>query len=272
VRIRVTYATSYSYQADARSILQILRLTPRSHEAQQVLSWQVEADADVRLKSGEDAFGNITHILSTDRPLDGLTITVRGEVRTTDVAGVVARAVERLPAGVFLRETALTRPDAAIRALAERVAREAGEDPLSRLHGLMHALHEAVAFDPAATAVTATAAEAIAKGAGVCQDHAHLFVAAARAMGLPARYVSGHLVRSPDDPAQQAGHAWAEALVPGYGWIAFDPVNDLCPTGGYIRVAIGLDYLDAAPIRGARSGGGEELMTVSLKVAEAQQQ
>jgi transglutaminase-like putative cysteine protease len=272
LRIRVTYETSYSYQADARSILQVLRLTPRSHEGQQVLAWQVDADADVRLKSGEDAFGNITHTLSTDRPLSALTVTVRGEVRTTDMAGVVARAPERLPAGIFLRETALTKPDAAIHALAERVAREAGEDTLTRLHALMRILNAEIDFDPTATVVTATAAEALARGRGVCQDHAHIFISAARVLGLPARYVSGHLVRDAEDVAQGAGHAWAEALAPGYGWIGFDPVNDLCPTDAYIRVAVGLDYLDAAPIRGARSGGGEEMMTVSLRVAEAQQQ
>ena len=272
MRIRVTYATSYTYQADARAILQVLRLTPRSYEAQHVVSWQVETDADVRLKLGEDAFGNITHTLSTDRPVSGLTITVRGEVRTLDMAGAVARTAERLPPGVYLRETALTQPDVALVALGRRVAREAGSDPLTQMHTLMRLLHEEVAFDPKATLVTGTAAQALALGRGVCQDMAHIFVTAARSMGYPARYISGHLVRDASDAAQQAGHAWAEVLVPDFGWIAFDPVNDLCPTDAYIRVAVGLDYLDAAPIRGARTGGGEEVMTVSLKVAEAQQQ
>jgi transglutaminase-like putative cysteine protease len=272
VRIRVTYATSYTYQADARAILQVLRLTPRSHESQHVIAWQVETDADVRLKLGEDAFGNITHTLSTDRPVGGLTITVHGEVRTADVAGVVARTAERLPPAIFLRETALTRPDAALGALGERVAREAGPDPLTRMHRLMEVLNEELVFDTKATPVTGTAAQALALGRGVCQDLAHIFVAVARAMGYPARYVSGHLVRDAGDVAQEAGHAWAEVLVPDFGWIAFDPANGQCPTDAYVRVAVGLDYLDAAPIRGARTGGGEEIMVVSLKVAEAQQQ
>lgn len=271
MQIRVIYTTSYSYQADARAILQVLRLTPRSHESQHVAKWQVEADADVRLQAGEDAFGNIIHILSTDRPLSALAITVRGEVRTTDMAGAVTRTAERLPSGVFLRETALTRPDAAIQVLGERVAGEAGADPLTRMHTLMEMLHDEVGFDPRATLVTGTAAEALALKRGVCQDHAHIFVATARGMGYPARYVSGHLVRGADETAE-AGHAWAEVLVPDFGWIAFDPVNNLCPTDAYIRVAVGLDYQDAAPIRGARTGGGEEIMTVSLRVAEAQQQ
>ncbi|HTK35861.1 MAG TPA: transglutaminase family protein [Caulobacteraceae bacterium] len=272
MRIRVTYATSYAYQSDARHILQVLRLTPRSHEGQHVAGWQVETDADVQLKAGEDAFGNLTHILSTDRPVGGLTITVRGEVRTVDMAGTVARTTERLPAGVFLRETPLTHADAALTGLGERVAREAGDDPLSRMHALMHLLHDELAFDPRATQVTGTAAEALALGRGVCQDFSHIFIAAARSLGYPARYVSGHLVRDGGGLAQEAGHAWAEVMVPGFGWIAFDPANGICPTDAYVRVAVGLDYLGAAPIRGARTGGGEETMVVSLTVAEAQQQ
>jgi transglutaminase-like putative cysteine protease len=272
LRIRVTYATSYVYQSDARHILQVLRLTPRSHDAQHVVSWQVETDADVRLKTGEDVFGNLTHILSTDRPVGGLTITVRGEVRTSDMAGAVARGTERLPPGVYLRETPLTRPDEALRALGLRVAKEAGPDPLTRMHALMQVLNEELAFDTTATFVTGTAAEALEKGRGVCQDLSHIFVAVARSMGYPARYVSGHLVRDASEVAQEAGHAWAEVLVPEFGWIAFDPVNGLCPTDAYIRVAIGLDYLDAAPIRGARNGGGEETMEVRLMVAETTQQ
>jgi transglutaminase-like putative cysteine protease len=272
VRIRVTYATSYVYQSDARHILQVLRLSPRSHEGQHVVSWQVETDADVRLKAGEDSFGNLTHTLSTDRPVGGLTITVRGEVRTDDVAGTVARTFERVPAGVFLRDTPLTRANAAMIALGQRVAKEAGDDPLSRMHALMHLLNEELVFDTKATLVTGTAAEALAKGSGVCQDLSHIFVAVARSLGYPARYVSGHLVRDADDVAQEAGHAWAEVLVPDFGWIAFDPANGQCPTDAYVRVAIGLDYLDAAPIRGARNGGGEETMAVTLKVTEAQQQ
>jgi transglutaminase-like putative cysteine protease len=272
LRIRVTYSTRYVYQAAARSILQILRLSPRSHEGQHVVSWRVETDADVQLKAGEDAFGNLIHVLSTDRPVSELTLTVRGEVRTVDAAGMVARTVERLPAGVYLRHTPLTEPDEALRRLGAAVAAEAGPDPLTRMHRLMAAVHEAMAFDAAATPVTATAAQALSLGRGVCQDLTHVFLAAARGLELPARYVSGHLVREDGDVNQEAGHAWAEVLIPDYGWVAFDPTNDLCPTDAYIRVAVGLDYLDAAPIRGARNGGGDEVMEVRLKVMEARQQ
>jgi transglutaminase-like putative cysteine protease len=106
----------------------------------------------------------------------------------------------------------------------------------------------------------------------VCQDLAHIFLATARRLGVPARYVSGHLVRADGLCEQEAGHAWAVALVPGLGWVGFDPANGICPTDAYVRVAVGLDYLDAAPVRGARQGGGEETMDVRLNVHEADQQ
>jgi transglutaminase-like putative cysteine protease len=271
MRIRVSHTTRYAYAAPTRSVLQVLRLTPRSHEGQHVVSWRVEADADVRLKQGEDAYGNVVHTLSTDRPLTGLTLQVVGEVRTHEAHGVVAGAVERLPPAVYLRETRLTGADEAIRELAGRVGAGPG-DVLARLHDLNTAINREMAFQAGTTGVGATAAEAYAQRRGVCQDLAHIFLAAARRLGVPARYVSGHLVRADGLTEQEAGHAWAEALVPDLGWVGFDPANGISASEAHVRVAVGLDYLDAAPVRGARSGGGEETMAVKLKVAEAQQQ
>lgn len=272
MRIRVTHSTRYVYQTRARSILQVLRLTPRDHDGQHVARWRVEADEDVRLVASEDAFGNAVHVLSTDRSVEALTVTVTGEVRTYDTQGLVAGAVERLPPGVFLRDTPLTCADEALQALANEIAAEAGETPLDRLHALLAKLNAEMTFEPGATEVTDTAGAAFAQRRGVCQDLAHIFLAVARRLGAPARYVSGHLVRADGMNDQEAAHAWVEAFAPGLGWVGFDPANGVCPTDAYVRVAVGLDYLDAAPIRGARKGGGEETMQVRLKVAEAQQQ
>jgi transglutaminase-like putative cysteine protease len=272
VRIRVSHTTTYGYDRPIRSILQVLRLTPRSHEGQHVVSWTVEADSDIRLRLGEDAHGNLIHTLSTDKPVTGLTICVTGEVRTSDTAGVVHGAAERLPPAIYLRETALTAADAALGELATRVAVEAGADPLNQAHVLNTLINEELAFETGTTEVTATAAEAYAQGRGVCQDLTHIFLAAARRLDIPARYVSGHLVRTDGTVDQEAGHAWAEILAPSLGWVGFDPTNGVCASPAHVRVAVGLDYLDAAPVRGARSGGGEETMSVKLKVSEAAQQ
>ena len=266
MRIRIAYATRYEYERSARSVQQVLRVTPRGHDGQQVSGWRVDADADVRLRWSEDAFGNIVHRLQTEEPVQRLTVTVSGEATTDDTAGVVKGAIERLGPELYLRQTERTRPDAALAAFAAEADPGTGAGALARLHALLAAIHGRMAFEVGATGVEATAAQAFALGRGVCQDLSHVFIAAARLQGHPARYVSGHLLRGDGQALQDASHAWAEAWVPDLGWVAFDPANGVCATDRYVRVAIGLDYLDAAPVRGSRAGGGAERMEVSLSV------
>ena len=107
---------------------------------------------------------------------------------------------------------------------------------------------------------------------GVCQDLTHIFIAAARSLAIPARYVGGYFHRDDGVDEQEAGHAWAEAFVPRLGWVAFDAANGLCATDAHVRVAVGLDYLGAAPLRGTRYGGGGEVMSVKVRVDQASQQ
>ena len=271
MRIKLAHLTTYDYEAPAKSIIQLLRLTPRPHEGQNVVRWRGENQAGPRLHKGEDALGNLTHTAYVAGPASQLAISVTGEVETWDSNGVVRGCVERFHPDVFLRETGLTEPDANLRGFAQDAA--AGEtDPLWRMHALMSALHHEVVFDTEATDASATAAQAFALKRGVCQDLTHIFIASARSLGVPARYVSGHLVRDDGVTDQEAAHAWAEAYTPGLGWVGFDPVNKMCPTDAYIRVAVGLDYLGAAPVRGSRSGGGKEHMDVRLQVAHANRQ
>ena len=167
---------------------------------------------------------------------------------TTDTAGVVPAGQETLSPLVFLRDTALTRPDKLISVFASEFS---AHPPLERLHRLMAGIHGSVAFEVGVTTPTHTAAEVLSLGRGVCQDHAHVFIACARQMGMPARYVSGHLLRRDGQDDQEAAHAWAEAWIPDLGWVGFDPANGISATEYYVRVAVGLDYLGAAPVRGA---------------------
>jgi transglutaminase-like putative cysteine protease len=271
MRVRVDYETSYRYGAPAKSIIQILRLTPRPHEGQRVARWHVDIDADARLTKGEDALGNLTHTAFVQGPVSALQVAVSGEIETWDTHGVVRGAVERFAPEVFLRATDLTAPDPALTAFAHESAGSSGE-LLDRLHRLTRAIHEKVAFDTEPTHAATTAAEAFALERGVCQDLSHIFITAARALGAPARYVSGHLAREDGQIVQEAAHAWAEAHVPDLGWVGFDPANGVCPTPAYVRVAAGLDYLGAAPVRGSRAGGGAEQMIVRLNVTHAQVQ
>ena len=268
MRIRIDHETRYGYARAARFIVQSLRLTPRSTEGQQVRDWRIETDVDTRLRRSEDAFGNIVHTLYTERPTDSLMVRVTGEVATVNTGGVLKGTPERLSPLVFLRSTPLTLADADMRAFAAGI----GEgQTLDRLHRLMGAIHESVAFMVGSTTVDHTAAEAFAQKQGVCQDHAQIFIACARRMGIPARYVSGHLHRSDGVINQDAAHAWAEGWVEDLGWIGFDPANGICPTEHYVRVATGLDALGASPIRGTSYGGGRETMTVALRVRQMQQ-
>lgn len=267
MRLRIRHLTKYTYEEAARSALQVLRLTPRSSDGQHVKRWLVEVDADARLVKGEDAWGNITHTLFVEGPISSLTISIDGEIDTRDTGGVVSGVVERLPRPLYLRETALTHPTPALRTLAREASAAEGGDRLATLHRLMRTIHERLRFDTEATSVATTAGEAFAAGHGVCQDFAHIMAACARSLGTPARYVAGYFLRT-DTHEQEAGHAWAEAWVDGIGWIGFDPAHSLCVTDRYVRVATGLDYLDAAPVRGTRIGGISEELSVTVHVEE----
>lgn len=265
MRIEIDHRTTYRYETPAAGLVQALRVTPGDHAGQHIVEWRIDADIDGSLRETRDAFGNRVTMFYASGATDAVTIRVSGIADVSDTSGLVS-AAEPLPLAVYRRSTALTRPDAALRALAERFA---GEPPLAALHALSTALYREMRFEIGQTSTATTAAAALAAGHGVCQDLAHIFISAARLLGLAARYVSGHLVR---ETRQEAAHAWAEAYVPDIGWIGFDPANGISPTDHYLRVAIGLDYLDAAPIRGTRRGGGAESLVVSVDAASAMRQ
>ena len=267
MRIRISHETVYRYEAPPRGVIQTLRLTPRNHEGQYVESWRIDVSENCQLDQHEDAFGNITHVFTADDPLSELRVVVDGEVDTQDTNGVVAGTIERFPPSLYLRETALTRLDPAIADFA-MPSRRVGDDTLTRLHNLLERLHDEMVFDNSPTQATTTAAEAFALKRGVCQDLTHIFIAAARSLAIPARYIGGHFHRVDGVTEQDAGHAWAEVFVPDLGWVAFDPANGLCATDAYVRVAVGLDYLGAAPVRGSRYGGGNETLDVSVSVTQ----
>ena len=269
MRICVAHDIVYRYDTPSSGVIQTLRLTPRNHTGQYVVNWRIDVSADCRLEPQEDAFGNTIHAFSANGPISELRLTVEGEVETQDTAGVVRGAVERFPPSLFLRETALTHADEAILSYAARFGRPVAADTLATLHNLLERVHEDMAFETEPAAASATAAEAFAARRGAVRDLTHIFIAIARAAGVPARYVCGYLHRSDGVADQDHGHAWAEAHVPDLGWVGFDPANGFCVTDHHIRVAIGLDALGAARVRGAHYGGGHEALSVKLQVTQA---
>jgi transglutaminase-like putative cysteine protease len=265
MRLNILHETVYRYETPATRAIQILRLTPRGHDGQFIVSWRTEVDRDVRLDSSTDPFGNIVHFFTVEGPLDSLSITAEGAIETQDTDGLVRGQVEPMPAEIFLRDTALTKADDAIRDLAVEAA--AGRnDSLDVLHDIMLRIKGQMRFDVNATDTGTSASEAFAARHGVCQDFAHIFIAAVRHLGIPARYAGGYLFRADRPDGQEAGHAWAEALVENLGWVAFDPANGISATEAYVRVAVGLDYLGASPVRGTRYGGSGEAMSVRILV------
>jgi transglutaminase-like putative cysteine protease len=268
MRLRIQHITNYRYEPAATGVIQILRLTPGSHDGQYVAEWQIDVSTDSRLDMHEDAFGNVTHVM-THGAIEDLTITVGGLIETHDTGGVLRGTDERFPPSLFLRATSLTSVNPAMENFARELRAESEGDALGFLHSLMTQISEHMTFDEDPTNSGTSAIEAFGGKRGVCQDYAHIFIACARSGGVPARFVSGHFLRSDGTVNQQAGHAWAEAHVPNLGWVGFDPANCICITEAHARIAIGLDYLGAAPVRGTRYGGGSETLTVSVKVDQA---
>jgi transglutaminase-like putative cysteine protease len=272
MRIQILHDTLYTYAQPARSVVQVLRMTPRSFEGHHVLRWRIEPNVDGRFLAQEDAQGNSCHRFFTETPVEALRIRVAGDVETAIDNGVVRGLPEKIPVAFYLRETPLTQPDTLLRDFALSVSDPSPADPLAVLHKLMEAVHKGIIFDTEPTHAATTAVEALALGKGVCQDLSHIFLSAARLLDIPARYVSGYFRRNDGIIQQEASHAWAEAYVQDLGWVGFDPANGICMGNQHLRVASGLDYLDAAPIRGARYGGGAETLAVSLHVDFAGQQ
>lgn len=271
MRLSVHYTTSYLYAQPARRVIQLLRLTPHSYPGQHVLDWRIDVGVDARLRESRDGYGNLTHMLYIDKPVEELKVVVTGNVITEDRAGVVERIPGDLPPQVFLRPTPLTEPGRPLADLAAALEAQGGT-ALDMMHRLTAAIHGRMTFDTGKTEADTKAIDAFAAGHGVCQDFTHIFLAVARLLGIPARYVSGHLFRRDGKIEQEAGHAWAEAWIEHLGWVAFDPSNGICADDAYVRIASGLDYRGAAPVAGARRGGGSEQLAVAVQVRQARGQ
>ncbi|MCU0789971.1 MAG: transglutaminase family protein [Nitratireductor sp.] len=269
MHVEIDHRTVYTYEQPARYGVQEFRLTPHSFPGQRIVSWSVEAPGMQGAARYVDAWGNTVHLVNQMRERAELTIRVSGIVETSDKGGIVGYLRHEPPARIFLRDTDLTRADDAIKDMAAHLLQS--DDSVAMCHALMGAIADHMRFDTGATDSGTAAPQAFASGKGVCQDFAHVFIAACRSMGVPARYVTGYLFL-PDEPEHSdAHHAWAEAEIKGLGWVGFDPANRICPDDRYVRLACGPDAESAAPVRGLRRGAGEETLKVAVSVTPAPQ-
>lgn len=262
MQMRISHRTTYRYQEPVKYTAQTLRLTPRRDGEQHTLAWSIQAPG--RRAEQVDAHGNITHLLTLEEPHREISIVVTGLVDITRARGVL-REQGTLSPLAYLAPTALTAASDRIVGLAHEHLKVDG--PLQdRLYELARGVCATVRYRPGTTTVEDPAAAAIERGEGVCQDQAHVLIACCRSMGIPARYVSGYLCSA--HAGEIASHAWAEVwLTEAQGWHGID-VTHVEPAGaGHCRLAVGRDYLDAAPVRGVRRGGGPEVMDVSVTAA-----
>lgn len=265
MKLQISHTTEYVFDQPVEYALQKIRLRPMSNTAQQVGDWALAIDGG-KLEAGyKDHYGNMVDLVSAFEGTQKLTVTATGDVTTLNSTGVLGMVFGRMPLWHFQNETPQTKAGAKTKEIAAMIGQ--GATPLDGVHSASAAILEAVPYLTGQTTADTTAEEAFKIGKGVCQDHAHIMLAAARHAGLPARYVSGYLMMN-DRVDQDASHAWAEVYLDDLGWVGFDVSNGVSPDERYVRIAIGLDAYTSAPISGLRLGSGNETMIVSLQVQQ----
>ncbi len=264
MRLKIRHATRYQFDEPVLYGLQQLRKTPKTSHQQEVVEWATYVEGGKKEVTFEDNHHNVVELISFDREATQVTVISEGEVEITGNDGIVGRHPGPSPLWLYGRDTPRTKIGPGTRMILKQVE---GNSALDKLHALSAAIRDAVEFEVGTSQADWTAEEAVSHGAGVCQDHTHIFLTCARHMGHPARYVSGYLMMN-DRVDQDATHAWAEAHVDGLGWVGFDVSNGYSPDERYVRVATGLDYTEAAPVRGSRIGGADEALDVQIQVAQ----
>ena len=268
MRLSIRHTTRYRFDEPVVHALQRLRLVPKETQGQKIIDWSMEYENAVEELTYEDQHHNTTTLVCVMPQALEVTITCRGTVDTHDHSGVIGRHAGHLPLWSFLSQTRLTRPGTGIGKLVQEMRKFDGSR-LDMLHELSRRVLDQVEYRIGSTNPNTTAEESFAAKAGVCQDHAHIFIGAARALDVPARYVSGYLMMD-DRIEQDATHAWAEAHVEGLGWVGFDISNGISPDERYVRVATGRDYRDAAPVTGISFGNARQVLEVDVAVERQQ--
>lgn len=266
MKLNISHVTTYRFETPPIYGLQQVRLSPKETNGQRVKDWALQFEGAVLQTEFVDHHNNKTHLIRINEGISELRIKSQGTIAATDTYGVIGRHGGYAPLWYFLRQTLLTQAGPEVVKLSKAFASSEGTE-LERLHELSYRIGAVVSYQTGQTTAFSTAEDAIKAGAGVCQDHTHIFTSAVREAGLPARYVSGYLMMN-DRVDQDATHAWAEVHLPDLGWTGFDVSNQISPDARYVRVATGLDYSSAAPISGLTQGGSGETISVDVQVQQ----
>jgi transglutaminase-like putative cysteine protease len=291
VILEVSHRTHYRYAGMAAFSQHLLRLTPLSGPGQRALDAAVRITPEPdEIDRHTDMFGNVVHVATVARAHDALEIIATSRVdrsernalildasvpweQTRAAALGIAGASPLAELAPFAFPSQMTAPDRAIESYA-RESFPAGRPVLAAAAELSRRIHRDFAYLPGTTAADTLAARAFALRQGVCQDFAHVLLAALRSLRVPARYVSGYLRTVPRPGRQRlvgadASHAWVAVWDPGLGWVELDPTNDCVPGEAHVALAIGRDYGDVAPVSGLVVGAGQQTLTVGVDVAAA---
>ncbi|SDG41773.1 transglutaminase family protein [Pelagibacterium luteolum] len=237
MRIAIRHEFRFACDENTAHAVQHVLMTPIDTPNQKVVEWTIKMPGIEHAARFTDAFGNKALLVSQTRPEEDLFISVTGVVETSDTHGVVGRIAGDSNFALFKRFTPQTRPNGTLVNRLKAQAK-AGASSVDLLHWLMNRLHEARDGSQDDGEDTPEI---------VAEDHAHVFVAAARGIDIPARFVTGYVLDGDTGPARL--HAWAEAWDEKLGWIGFDPSANLCPTEAYVRIAVGLDADTTQPVR-----------------------
>ena len=265
--IRVEHTTELTYDKPIAEAYTELRLRPLEGGGQHCSSFRLTTQpAGLRVREYRDNFGNAVHHFDLLETHDRLAVTAVGEVTTPTVFVNGRREPTPLELHDYLHPTGYVPFADPIRSFAARHAGSGKGTGSERAHELMEAVRAELVYEPGATGVQTRAEEVLALGRGVCQDFAHVLLAACRTVGIPARYVSGYLY-DPSIPDEHAAtHAWVDVWDLERGWLALDPTHGRDQTDAYVRVAVGRDYADVPPTRGVFKGSAQETLSVRVRL------
>ncbi|HMO58536.1 MAG TPA: transglutaminase family protein [Roseiflexaceae bacterium] len=279
----IRHVTRFRYTVPVSESMMEIRMQPRTDAGQRCHSFTLQTIPRALILSHRDYSGNIVHHFDIPGRHSQITVTAQALVEIYPVPAIPQQladdawaALAQLTAGHeqldMLLPSQFAQPTDLLRRLIHEIMPQPAADPLTTLRQLSQGIFEAFDYAPQSTTVDSPIDEALLNRRGVCQDFAHIMIAAARQLGIPCRYVSGYLFHRDEDHDRSeadATHAWVEALVPDLGWVGFDPTNNLIVGDRHIRVAIGRDYADVPPTRGVFRGSAGESLDVTVRVIPA---
>lgn len=267
MRLLITHTTTFTYTEPISEAYTEMRLRPLDGGGQRCLSFKLDTQPRGTVMHYLDRFGNDVHHFDTINPHHRLEVSTISDVLTAGVLADEERDLSQLDSFDYLTSSTYSLCTDALREFAAPFM--VAGDPEASAQLLMNGLYARLKYEPGVTDVKTDAETALTLGRGVCQDFAHIMIAACRCNGIPARYVSGYLysdrvAESPDGNA--ASHAWVDVFIPNRGWISLDPTHNSPQTESYVRVAVGRDYADVPPTKGVFKGNAKEKLAVTVKV------